>query len=258
MQQPKTMINNKGEKHTPKKVFESKQAIIYDDFLPEDVYARVLAFCTKTDYERINTKSKVDRAWHIQDGFPLRSTLNLFYYPEGIQKPQGDYVYPTKTDMDVFMDHLLKIQPEVEHFVGKMGSQWGHVTATGWIYPAGTGLAMHDDGSGVYTGAFAYFLNPFWRVHWGGLNLMIEEEGNKLIYEHRKKSDEMDFYQRKWLHANAMDELLMEHGFAKCIFPKRNRIVFIANNAYHMVTRVNEAAGDNHRMSIAGFYNRKK
>ena len=55
-----------------------------------------------------------------------------------------------------------------------------------------------------------------------------------------------------------IDELLMEHGFARCIFPKRNRIVFIANNAYHMVTRVNEQCGDNLRMSIAGFYNRKK
>jgi len=245
-------------KHVPKKVFESKQAIVFDDFLPEDIYERIHAFCTKTDYEYINTKGKVSRAWHINDGFPLRSTLNEFYYPEGIEKPKGDYVYPTKTDMDQFIDALLGIQPEVEHLLGKQGKDWAHVSATAWIYPHGTSLALHDDGSGVYTGAFAYFLNPTWKLHWGGLLLLMEEEANQKIYDHRNKVDQIDFYKRKWLNANATDELLMEHGFAKCIFPKRNRIVFIANDAYHMVTRVNEAAGDNHRMSIAGFFNRKK
>jgi len=244
--------------HQPKKVFESKQALVYDDFLPEDVYEKIYAFALKTDYEHINTKGKVSRAWHVHDGFPLRSLLNLFYYPEGIQKPQGDYVYPTKTHMDEFMDHILAMQSHIEHFVGKMGKDWSHVTATNWIYPHGTGLAMHDDGSGVYTGAYAYFLNPVWKLHWGGLNLMIEDEGNKLVYDYRNSHDQMDFYNRKWLNANSIDELLMEHGFARCIFPKRNRIVFIANNAYHMVTRVNEQCGDNLRMSIAGFYNRKK
>jgi hypothetical protein len=243
--------------HKPRKVLESKQALIFDDFLPEDVYERIYSFAVKTDYEYINTKGKVSRAWHVQDGFPLRSSLNLFYYPEGIQKPQGDYVYPTKTDFDIFMDHLLAIQPHIEHFTGKMGKDWAHLTATCWIYPHGTGLAMHDDGSGVYTGAYAYFLNPTWKVHWGGLNLMIEDEGNARVHEYRKK-DQMDFYNRKWLNANSLDDLLMEPGMARCIFPKRNRIVFIANDAYHMVTRVNEQCGDNLRMSIAGFYNRKK
>ncbi len=126
---------------------------------------------------------------------------------------------------------------------------------TAWIYPHGTGLSMHDDGSGVYTGAYAYFLNPQWRPHWGGLLLMMEDEGNRAVQEYRGKTqDANDFYKRKWLHANATDDLIMEHGFAKCIFPKRNRIVFIANDAYHMVTRVNEQSGDNVRMSLAGFF----
>jgi hypothetical protein len=244
--------------HRPKKVYESKEAIIFDDFLPEDVYRRVHAFCIRTDYEHINTKGAISRAWHVHDGFPLRSTLNEFYYAAGVEKPEGSYVYPTRTEMDAFVDNLRGAEPEVAHLVGREGRDWGHVSATAWMYPCGTGLSMHDDGSGVYTGAYVYFLNPEWRVHWGGLLLLVEGEGNRLLYEHRQSGDEIEFYQRKWLHANAMDELLMEHGFAKCIFPKRNRMVFIANNAYHMVTRVNEAAGDNLRMSIAGFFNRKK
>jgi Rps23 Pro-64 3,4-dihydroxylase Tpa1-like proline 4-hydroxylase len=232
--------------------------MIFDDFLPEDVYQRLQNYALTTDYEYINTKGKIARAWHVHDGFPLRSALNAFYHAKGTEQPKGDHVYPTKTDMDVFIDHLLAAQPHVERLTGKEGSGWGHVSATAWIYPQGTGLSMHDDGAGVYSGAYVYFLNPVWKPHWGGLLLMMEDEANQQIYTHRKTLDQVDYYKRNWLHANNLDAMLMETGFAKCIFPKRNRMVFIANDAYHMVTRVNEAAGDNNRMSIAGFFNNKK
>ncbi len=244
--------------HKPKKIFESPSGIVFDDFLPEAVFQRVLKFAQRTEYEHINTKGKTARAWHVHDGFPLRSTLNLFRYPEGSPKPQGDFVYPTNTDLDLFTDHLVAMQPHVEHMIGKPVQNWTHVTATAWLYPQGTGLAMHDDGSGVYTGAYAYFLNPTWRPHWGGLLLLMDPESNRFVHEFRNRNDQMEFYQMKYLHAGNLDELLMEHGMARCIFPKRNRMVFIANDAYHMVTRVNEQAGDNLRMSIAGFFDRKK
>jgi len=245
-------------RHEPRKVFESKQVIVFDDFLSEEIYQRIYSYALKTDYEYINTKGKIQRAWHLQDGFPLRSLLNLFYYAPGIEKPQGDYVYPSKTDLDLIIDHLLAIHPQVEHLIGKQGPDWAHLTATAWLYPPTTGLALHDDGSGVYSGAYVYFLNPYWRMHWGGLLIMMDEEANRRVHEFRGTHDQMAFYNLKWLNANGLDDLLMEHGFGKCILPKRNRMVFIANDAYHMVTRVNEAAGDNVRMSIAGFYNRKK
>jgi Rps23 Pro-64 3,4-dihydroxylase Tpa1-like proline 4-hydroxylase len=241
-----------------RKVFESDQAIVFDDFLPEDIYQRVYDYALKTDYEYINTKGKIARAWHLQDGFPLRSLMNLFYYAPGVKKPEAHYVYPTKTDLDLFMDYILSAQTQVQHMVGQEGKDWEHVTSTCWLYPHGTGLAMHDDGSGIYSGAYVYFLNPTWRTHWGGMLIMMDEECNRRVHEFREANNQMDFYQRKWLHGNGLDELLMEHAMGKCILPKRNRMVFIANHAYHMVTRVNEAAGDNIRMSVAGFFNRKK
>jgi hypothetical protein len=245
-------------RHRPRKVHHAAEAVIFDDFLPDAVFERLHAFCVKTDYEHINTKGPISRAWHVHDGFPLRSTLNAFRYSDGVEAPGGAHVYPTGTDLDAFLDALLEIGPEVASVTGEQGKDWAHVSATAWLYPPGSGLSMHDDGSGVYSGAYVYFMNPEWRLHWGGLLLLMEGEGNRLLYEHRAEVDQIDFYRRKWLHMNQMDALLMEHGFARCIFPKRNRIVFIANNAYHMVTRVNEAAGDHLRMSIAGFYNRKK
>src|SRR5690606_4043083 len=80
--------------HRSKKVVESPQAIIIDDFLPEDVYQRIYQFTLKADYERINAQGKVARAWHLQDGFPLRSVANMFYYAENAKKPDLPYIYP--------------------------------------------------------------------------------------------------------------------------------------------------------------------
>lgn len=252
------LIKTQGA-HQPKKVFESEQAIIFDDFLPEDVYQNVWRYALTTDYEYINTKGKISRAWHLQDGFPLRSSLNAFYYAPSQKKPENtNYVYPTNTELDTFIDHVLGLQPKVNQLTGKEDQGWGHLTATCWVYPPGTGLALHDDGSGVYSGAYVYFLNPLWRMHWGGLLIMMDKECNRRVHEHRGKHDQMEFYKLKWFNANQIDDLIMEHGFGKCILPKRNRIVFIHNEAYHTVTRVNEQAGDNARMSIAGFFNLKK
>jgi Rps23 Pro-64 3,4-dihydroxylase Tpa1-like proline 4-hydroxylase len=142
--------------------------------------------------------------------------------------------------------------------IGKQSQQWEHFSVTGWMYPPGTGLSMHDDGSGVYSGAYVYFMNPVWRPHWGGLLVVMDEEANKKVFEYRSNVDEIDYYKRKWLHANPLDDMLMDNGLSQCIFPKRNRIVFMANDAYHMVTRVNEQVGDNLRMSLAGFFNKKR
>lgn len=241
--------------HRPKKVFESSQAIIFDDFLPENIYQRVSRFARKMDYEHINTQGKIARAWHIHDGFPLRSILDLIYFADENSKPKEGYMYPTNGDLDLFADHLLAIQPSVEPILGKKGADgWEVFSATGWIYPPGTGLTMHHDGRG-YTGAFVYFLSPTWRTHWGGMLLLADEEVNRKVNDYRDTQDQEDFYSLKWLNANNnVEERMMEVGFAKCIFPKRNRIVFMSNEAYHMVTRVNEAAGDNPRMSLAGFF----
>ncbi|MEP6818747.1 MAG: 2OG-Fe(II) oxygenase [bacterium] len=240
--------------HRPRKVFESQQAVIFDDFLPEDIYQRINRFALGMDYEHINTKGKIRRGWHIHDGFPLRSVLDLIYFNDENNKPKEGYVYPTNAELDLFTDHLLAIQPAAEDIVGKRGAGgWELFSVTSWIYPPGTGLTMHTDGHG-YTGAYVYFLSPTWRTHWGGMLLLADEEMNRTVHAYRNTQDENDFYARKWLNANNSEELMMEHGLAKCIFPKRNRLVFIHNEAYHMVTRVNEAAGDNPRMTLAGFF----
>jgi Rps23 Pro-64 3,4-dihydroxylase Tpa1-like proline 4-hydroxylase/peroxiredoxin len=243
--------------HKPKKVYESKECIIFDDFLSEENFNVVYDFVMRCDYERINT-TKTSRAWHVHDGFPLRSTLNAFYYADPESRPDAAYAYPTKTPFDLFIDTIRNTQPLVGHLSGREAQDWWHFSVTAWLYPHGTALSLHDDGSGVYAGAYVYFLNPEWRPHWGGQLIVLDGEANNMIRKYSEEMGGMDFYKSKWLHANRMDEIAMEHGFGKCVFPKKNRIVFIANDAYHMVTRVNEQSGDNLRTSLAGFFNRKK
>ena len=139
--------------------------------------------------------------------------------------------------------------------IGKRGVQWDEFSATSWIYPPGTGLAMHTDGVNVYAGAYVYFLNNTWRSHWGGLLIVMNSAVNQYVEKHERAEDGMLWYRRRWLHENRLESLLMEGGgLGRVVFPKANRIVFLGNKAYHMVTRINEEAGDVVRLSLAGFF----
>src|SRR6185369_7929602 len=98
-------------RHSPRKTFESKQAIVFDDFLPEDIFREVFDFLRATDYQHINTTGPVARVWRVRDGFPLRSSLNLFYFTDQQRKPSGSWVYPTATALDRFADALNALGP---------------------------------------------------------------------------------------------------------------------------------------------------
>ena len=123
----KTVMINTKSGHQPKKIFESEQAIVMDDFLPTDLYERLQQHVLKADYEYLNMQGKISRAWHVHDGHPLRSKNNTFYYAQNHpKKPNGKYVYPTKTDMDFFMEALLGVQPHVQGLIGQEAKDWWH------------------------------------------------------------------------------------------------------------------------------------
>ena len=116
---------------------------------------------------------------------------------------------------------------------------------------------MHDDGVS-YAGAYAYFLNPHWNIHWGGLLLMLAKETTAQIDSYKKQKGPYNFVQKKWIDESEEAALVWDPGLAQCIFPKHNRIVFIANDVFHLVTTVNASAEDNARRSLAGFFDRGK
>ncbi len=242
--------------HHPRKVFESIHGIVFDDFLPEDLYQKLYHYACTADYEHINTTGKIQRVWRLRDGFPLRSQFTLFDFADESKRPfpKPDWAYPTSTTLDGFAEHLSQLSVEAASVVGKCGKDWDRYSVTSWIYPRDTALSLHDDGSGVYSGAFTYFLNPHWDIHWGGLLMFVDPRASKALQNFKTARNVHDYYKKKWLDSSDENAFVWEPGLAQCIFPKRNRVVFIHPESYHFVTKVTADAGENARMSFAGFF----
>jgi hypothetical protein len=251
---PVSSVN--GDHHHPRKVFESVHGVVFDDFLPEDVYQKLYHYACTADYEHINTTGKIQRVWRIRDGFPLRSQFNLFHFIHESKRPspKPDWAYPTNTALDNFAERLSKLSTDATSVIGQRGKDWDRYSVTSWIYPRDTALSLHDDGSGVYSGAFTYFLNPHWDIHWGGLLMFIDPRASKALQDFKTPRNVHDYYKKKWLDSSDENAFVWEPGLAQCIFPKRNRIVFIHPESYHFVTKVTADAGENARMSFAGFF----
>ena len=244
-------------KHVIKKVIDSEQVVVFDDFVPEETFHELHLWALYADYKHINTGEKVTRTWRLPDGFPLRSKLSLVYHHERATAPDESWAYPTGTAFDLFAENLNRIIPEVSHLIGRPGADWDRYSITSFLYPAGTGLSVHKDGRVSYSGAYSYFLSPRWNIHWGGLLLALDPKT-------RFERDEVKLYGQEpsfrnvWLDTERENDQLWEPGLAQCIFPKRNRLVFIGNEALHMITKVTESAGDNARMAYSGFFERPK
>lgn len=243
-------------RHQPRKVFESIHGVVFDDFLPEDLYQKLYHCACTADYEHINTTGKIQRVWRIRDGFPLRSQFNLFHFVDESKRPfpKPDWAYPTNTALDGFAEHLSQLSTEAASVIGRRSKDWDRYSVTSWIYPHDTALSLHDDGSGVYSGAFTYFLNPHWDIHWGGLLMFIDPRASNALQSFKTPRNVHDHYKKKWLDSSDENAFVWEPGLAQCIFPKRNRIVFIHPESYHFVTKVTADAGENARMSFAGFF----
>lgn len=234
---------------------QDEDLVVVDDFLPQQQYAALREFLVCSDYRHINSSGTISRAWHLQDRFPLRSETSWILPAVEPSAPKPDWVIPTGTPIDGFMQAVQTYQAQRLPWLGRQGQDWDEFSATAWIYPPGTGLAMHTDGANVYGGAYVYFLNDRWRSHWGGLLIVMDQSVNRAVLEKEKQQDGLRRYRLAWLHENDLEaDLLEAGGLGRCVFPKANRIAFLGNRSYHMVTRVNEEAGDCVRLSLAGFF----
>lgn len=241
-----------NDTHQPTKVLETEQVIVFDNFLPTNEAEALHTSFIGSDFEYINT-GKVSRAWRIRDGFPLRGR-SLFYHANKPEDLKASWIYPSNTPLDVFIDGINNINHKVSHIVGEPEKDWKRFSVTEWIYQSGTGLSLHDDGSNTYSGAYTYFLNKEWNLHWGGILLVVDKSTDSLIEQFKNQIGEYKYWKEKWLADDAEAILTSELGLGQFIFPKFNRIVFIKNNANHMVTNVLPSAGDRTRKSLAGFF----
>jgi Rps23 Pro-64 3,4-dihydroxylase Tpa1-like proline 4-hydroxylase len=192
------------------------------------------------------------KAWRINDGYPLQGGT-VYAAPDNLLQagPQRAR-YPTGTDMDLFIEQIFCVLPEVEKIIGSMGGDWFAFTASPWIYPRGTALSLHQDGH-HYSGAFTYFAHSHWNVNWGGYLLVLDPQTRRPSATETPAETHLG-----WLDETVENRRVWDPGLARCIFPKPNRLVFISPDAEHLLSRVDANAGNHSRLSIAGFFHRPK
>jgi hypothetical protein len=241
--------------HKPRKVLETEQIIVYDEFVAPYLFERVQAWALHQDYYHINTVGNLNKTWRLHDGFPLRSAANAYFNAGAPRETTKNGAYPSNTAFDFMIEQIVRTMPEVKHLVGEAAKDWNHFSVSSFIYPRGTALSTHHDGNNIYSGAYTYFVSPVWNVHWGGL-LMVFDKRMSIPQNYVDLHGIGNTWKPIWIDQEYELALSYEPGLATCILPFANRMVFIEPTAYHMITTVTPSAGDNVRMAWSGFFTR--
>jgi hypothetical protein len=230
-------------------VLKSDQVLVYDDVLPPDRCAALFRHLNGLRYASVHT-GHWHKVWRLHDGNPLTGRATWFRpgpptttTTAKARTPQ----YPTDTPVDDLVEWIAERLPEVEPVVGAPGA-WDTVSLAPWVYPAGSGLSLHQDGAS-YTGAFTYFAHPCWKLHWGGCLLVLDPATPA-------RNPTKGELTPAFLDDEDETRRAFDPGLAQAILPKPNRIVFISPTAQHTLTRVDPTAGQAARVSIAGFFHK--
>jgi hypothetical protein len=223
--------------------YEDEHVVVFDDVLAEEEFAGLFRFLGTLDYASVH-RAGWRKVWRLYDGDPLRGPTT--WYRPGVVPKVG---HGRRTPINLVVDWILERQPEIASVVGAEGADWAKLSLTPWIYPVGSGLSLHQDGS-AYSGAFTFFVHQEWRLHWGGHLLVLDSRTRS----RRSSSGEHApaFLDDRQESARAFDP-----GFALTVLPKPNRIAFLSPEALHLLTRVDPNAGQAARISIAGFFHRE-
>ncbi|MDJ0975669.1 MAG: 2OG-Fe(II) oxygenase [Planctomycetota bacterium] len=215
--------------------------LIVDDFLDEDAWTDVWTLLQSVELMPV---SRTAGAWKLDDGIPLGG--DEIVTPPRDQELPDPGAKPGRFPSGTALDHVLAaVLAHADALAPLVGTDWAHVTARPYVYPAGSALSWHGDDSMVYTGAYVYYAHPHWNAHWGGELLLADTpaDAELPIMGHRFEDE-------------SYSAALLEHGEGRFVMPKPNRLVVIGSSP-HMVTPVRAAAGSNVRASISGFFLRE-
>lgn len=218
---------------------------IYDDFLPETAFQPLLAYAVSVDYMLVH-KNLWHKSWHFTDGLPWIGKRGIYLRHQSAYQPHEDFHYPTATPLDPLFEAIDGVADEAEPLVGRRGVRWDGMAMWPFLHPRGTGLSLHRDHT-VYAGAIIYYVHHDWDMHWGGHLLVLDSRTGSGV-----GFNEPELY--SFLSDENENRLVSEPGIGLSIAPKPNRLVFMKDTAYHMVTRVDEDAGDRPRITFSGFF----
>ena len=219
--------------------------MVYDDFLPKEAFESLLPYANAESFW-IGHQAYWRKPWRMGDGMPVDGLSTVYRDDPALYLPT-EARYPTSTALDAFIDAVNGIASEASPLVGERGTAWTGISFKTFIHPSGSGLSLHRDRH-EYTGSYAFYVHHDWNFQWGG---------HLLVFDPRKYGRaDRDYLEPKHSFFSDEDEneVVSEPGLALCVLPKPNRLVFIAPNTYHMITRVDARAGDRARITFAGFF----
>jgi hypothetical protein len=228
--------------HEPRVSIVTRTHAVIDDFLPPRVFDEVLAFCNRSDFRLVHA-TKVQKVWRLHDGFPLRGDTYRYDADPGTSPAASDR-YPIGTVLDRFIEAVVGSMDRVGPVVGAPVVDWQEFTVAPWVYPLGAGLSLHQDtgrvGGHRYTGSYVFYAHSEWNLHWGGWLMVFDGRGGGGADATGPQRPRLN---PPWLSDGIEDRLVRDSSLASAILPAPNRIVFISDEAPHMITRVDQNAG---------------
>lgn len=215
--------------------------VIVDDFLDEEAWTDVWTLFQVADLAPV---TRTAGAWKLGDGTPLGAD-EIVTPPRDAELPAPG-AEPGRFPSGTALDHVVAaLLAHADALAPLVGTDWAHLTARPYVYPAGTALSWHGDDTALYTGAFVYYAHPHWNAHWGGELLLadVPPEADLPIMGHRFDDE-------------GYSAALLERGEGRFVMPKPNRLVVIGASP-HMIAPVRAAAGSSIRASISGFFLRE-
>lgn len=225
----------------------TSQCTVIDDFLPAAEFAQVQGLVSRSEYKLCH-EGAVSKVWRPGDGMPLHSDPLYFASREvPAQLRQAYAFHPFNNALDGLFERVHAMLKAQEALFGSEGRDWEGFVARQYVYPAGSALSLHTDGGERYAGGFIYYCQPRWNVHWGGALIILDSR--------TRLAPATDF--NVWLNPASEEESALSPGVGSCIFPKANRLVLLAPDTLHLISRVDASAGMACRMSVAGFLLRR-
>ena len=231
-------------------VFIQDGLIVADEILPPPTFKSLWREVSHGDYKSVHAQ-RWDKAWRLWDGNPLRGEA-VYFDPKGAFGWKGS-TYPTSTAVDALIDAVRRISGERPEVVGVEGKDWIALFLSPWLYPVGSGLALHQDAQ-RYSGSFTFFTHPRWGVHWGGELLVASARSAITTSAGSAQASSLTSFNDEAWEFEVSDENCDDVGIGVCVAPKPNRMALIGPDRPHRVTRVDQNAGTNVRASIAGFF----
>jgi Rps23 Pro-64 3,4-dihydroxylase Tpa1-like proline 4-hydroxylase len=219
---------------------------IFDDFLSEKDFGIVLNYLCDEEYKSVHAK-KWRKVYRISDGNPLEGIYTYVCKANEIER-QKLKKYSCHEGINTFIKRFSTNICNFNQWIGTRDIDWKLFTVKPYLFPQGAGLSWHDDSSGK-TGSYIFYAHSHWNVQWGGELFVAESSHNEGLSK--------NMHQRKFSqHLCNTDEndRLLQSAWGYYISPKPNRIVVMSSEVDHKINHVKPTAGDNVRLSIAGFF----